>query len=328
MSPTQEPEKRSPASRLRRRAGAVPGASGARPARSRKRKAALLALACLVGSVVVSFAHDPGLTVSALFAIAVFLVMMTVLVSVHEFSHLLAAKALGVEVLEFGIGFPPRLLSKTAHGMKWSLCALPAGAFVALKGEHSPAGHGSFATARAWRKVLILVAGPLSNIVLAFAMLFGMAMYYSWSQNLNFSAAQDAQFASAVMSSIWDQSVAAILAFFPHAASAPMSMPIAGMPGLIMVTSANISAGWDMVVILAAILSFSLGVTNLLPISVLDGGRALATIIKGVSGRFYPARVAKRANLAYTVALFGLVALVQGIDLVRVVTGNFPGMGK
>ena len=124
------------------------------------------------------------------------------------------------------------------------------------------------------------------------------------------------------------QTIAAVVGFFPHATTAPMDMPVAGMPGLALLTGRMLASGWDTVVIYGAILSFSLGVINLLPISILDGGQAVAAIVKGMTGRFYPARIAHHANLAQTCALVLFIVVVQGVDLIRVVTGNFPGLTK
>lgn len=93
------------------------------------------------------------------------LILFVLLVVVHEFGHFIVAKRSGVEVEEFGIGFPPRakLLTKK-NGTEYTLNWLPIGGFVKLKGEHDAATEkGSFGAARFSQKVKIIAAGVLMN---------------------------------------------------------------------------------------------------------------------------------------------------------------------
>src|SRR6476661_953354 len=83
------------------------------------------------------------------------------LVVVHEWGHFIAAKRNGVEVLEFGIGFPPRIFKhKTKGGWIFSINLLPLGGFVRLKGEHdTDVEPGSFGGASLGAKTKIMAAG-------------------------------------------------------------------------------------------------------------------------------------------------------------------------
>ena len=86
------------------------------------------------------------------------LVLFVLLVVVHEFGHMIMAKKSGVEVEEFGIGFPPRakLLTKK-DGTEYTLNWLPLGGFVKLKGEYDSAtGKGTFGAASFWNKTKII----------------------------------------------------------------------------------------------------------------------------------------------------------------------------
>ncbi|MDO8471555.1 MAG: site-2 protease family protein [bacterium] len=105
--------------------------------------------------------------------IIVFLLVLGVLVFVHELGHFMAAKALGIGVQEFGIGFPPRLFSKTRRGTVYSLNWLPFGGFVKLKGMDTVSNdHDSYQQARVWKRLLTVAAGVIMNVVLAFVILF------------------------------------------------------------------------------------------------------------------------------------------------------------
>lgn len=92
------------------------------------------------------------------------------LVLIHEWGHFKAARKNGVEVEEFGLGFPPRakILTKK-NGTIYSLNWLPLGGFVKLKGEHdADTGKGSYGAATTKAKVLIMLAGVGMNLIVAY----------------------------------------------------------------------------------------------------------------------------------------------------------------
>lgn len=100
------------------------------------------------------------------------------LVVIHEFGHFLAARRNGVEVEEFGVGFPPRAWAKkTKKGFLFSFNWLPIGGFVRLKGENDSAKEkGSFGAASFKVKTKIMLAGVAMNLVVAFALLTAVAL--------------------------------------------------------------------------------------------------------------------------------------------------------
>ncbi len=98
-----------------------------------------------------------------------FFVVLGFLIFVHELGHYLAARFSRVRVLEFGIGYPPRLARLFSfQGTDFTLNWIPYGGFARLKGmdDHDPAPD-SFSAAVAWRKLLILVAGAAMNLLVA-----------------------------------------------------------------------------------------------------------------------------------------------------------------
>lgn len=101
------------------------------------------------------------------------LLLFVGLVVIHEFGHFIAARRNGVDVEEFGIGFPPRAWGKqTKGGFLFSLNWLPIGGFVKLKGEHdSDTEKGSFGAASTSAKVKIMLAGVGMNLLAAFVLL-------------------------------------------------------------------------------------------------------------------------------------------------------------
>ncbi|HXH26798.1 MAG TPA: M50 family metallopeptidase [Candidatus Acidoferrum sp.] len=91
------------------------------------------------------------------------------LIVLHEAGHAYAARRNGVELEEFGIGFPPKFWSKRLkNGTLFSLNILPIGGFVRMKGEHDSAtGKGTYGGATLWAKVQILLAGVVVNWLVA-----------------------------------------------------------------------------------------------------------------------------------------------------------------
>lgn len=95
------------------------------------------------------------------------------LVVLHELGHFIIAKRNGVEVEEFGIGFPPRakVIGKK-DGTVYTLNWLPLGGFVKLKGEHdADTEPGTFGAASLTAKIKIMVAGVVVNAATAFVLL-------------------------------------------------------------------------------------------------------------------------------------------------------------
>jgi len=106
--------------------------------------------------------------------IIAFLGVIAVLILVHELGHLITAKASGVRVDEFGLGFPPRLLSIRRGGTRYSLNAIPLGGFVKMAGEEDPKVPRSLASKGTGTRLLVLSAGSLMNALLPL-LLFSIA---------------------------------------------------------------------------------------------------------------------------------------------------------
>ena len=101
-----------------------------------------------------------------------FIIVLSVLVFVHEFCHFYAAKKLGATVEEFGFGFPPRAIGIKRRGTIYSINWLPIGGFVRIKGENGDDdSQGSFTSLAVWKRAIILSAGVIMNLLLAWFIL-------------------------------------------------------------------------------------------------------------------------------------------------------------
>ena len=106
-----------------------------------------------------------------------FLAVLAVVVVVHEFGHFATAKAFGIQVNEFGFGFPPKLLGFRKGETVYTINLIPLGGFVKLEGENDPTKPRSLASKGAGTRFLVLVAGPFMNAVLAVVLLAGLFMF-------------------------------------------------------------------------------------------------------------------------------------------------------
>jgi regulator of sigma E protease len=113
---------------------------------------------------------------------AAFLVLIGLMVVVHEFGHFAVAKLCGVRVEAFSIGFGPRLFGIKYGDTDYKVCLLPVGGFVKMTGENPSEEQpvddpAAFSSHPRWQRMLIGVAGPASNFILAFVL---MVMYFGW----------------------------------------------------------------------------------------------------------------------------------------------------
>lgn len=111
---------------------------------------------------------------SLLITLAAFAVTLGVLIVVHEYGHYLAARACGVKVLRFSVGFGNPIFSKRfkPDGTEWAVAAFPLGGYVKMlderEGEVAPAELPfAFNRQPVWQRMFIVVAGPAANFLLA-----------------------------------------------------------------------------------------------------------------------------------------------------------------
>ncbi|MFA7050417.1 MAG: RIP metalloprotease RseP [Patescibacteria group bacterium] len=123
--------------------------------------------------------------------IIVFLAVLSILVLFHEFGHFYSAKKLGIKVDEFGLGFPPRIFGfykdknnkwkikwgrgkvNDCPGVVYSINAIPIGGFVKIKGEdgENRQDKDSFSSQKVWKRLVVVSAGVLMNIFLAWILI-------------------------------------------------------------------------------------------------------------------------------------------------------------
>ena len=119
-----------------------------------------------------------------LFYLAAFAIVLGVLIVVHEFGHYLVARSVGVKVLRFSVGFGRSVWSRRLgrDGTEWAIGIFPLGGYVKMLDEREGVVaaaelHRSFNRQNVWRRIAIVAAGPLANLLLAVLIYWGLFSY-------------------------------------------------------------------------------------------------------------------------------------------------------
>ncbi len=227
------------------------------------------------------------------------IILLGFLVIIHETGHYLVAKACKIKVNEFAIGFGPKVFSKKGKETIYELRLIPLGGFVSLEGEDEESDKkGSFSNASIPKRILVVAAGALVNI------LFGLLAYfclifirYLIVVNNNFLEAIQYSFLASteLIQNMW---LSIVELFSGNVGLKDMVGPI-GISDMVSKTS-----GLTEFIYLLSIISVSLGITNLLPIIPLDGGKIVLLIIEWIRKK------PLNKNLEIKIQSIGFLALI------------------
>jgi regulator of sigma E protease len=117
------------------------------------------------------------------------LIVLGIMVLVHEFGHFAVAKLCGIRVEVFSIGFGKRLFGFRRGDTEYQVSAIPLGGYVKMSGEMNlptdgpaqdiPNDPGNFNNHPRWQRILVALAGPIANFILAFALMTGVSMLHN-----------------------------------------------------------------------------------------------------------------------------------------------------
>jgi regulator of sigma E protease len=119
------------------------------------------------------------------------LIVLGIMVLVHEFGHFAVAKLCGIRVEVFSIGFGKRLFGFRRGDTEYQLAAIPLGGYVKMSGEMgfsgneltpgsvAPTDPGDFNAHPRWQRMLVAVAGPVANFLLALGLMTGVSMLHN-----------------------------------------------------------------------------------------------------------------------------------------------------
>lgn len=115
------------------------------------------------------------MNLSTLFNILIAILSFGVIIFIHELGHFIAAKKSGVRVNEFAIGMGPTVWKRTKGETQYALHLFPIGGFVSMEGEDEDSeDDNSFQKKPCWKRIIIVAAGAVMNIILGFVLLIIM----------------------------------------------------------------------------------------------------------------------------------------------------------
>ena len=225
--------------------------------------------------------------------------LLAFLILIHELGHFLVAKKCKVKVKEFSIGFGKELWSKQGKETKYTIRLIPLGGYNNLLGEEEQVDEeGSFSNSPIWKRMAIVVAGAAVNII------FGLVVFFILACIVNKSILAGFIVTGRYIVLIGESLVSL---FTGNAGVSSVVGPV-GISEMVVQTN-----GIMEFVYLLAVISISLGITNLLPIPGLDGGKFLFLIIEAIR---------KKKMKQTTEAIITSLGLLILLAIAFVVTSN------
>src|SRR6202048_3038594 len=109
-------------------------------------------------------------------------IVLGIMVLVHEFGHFAVAKLCGIRVEVFSIGFGKRLFGIRRGDTDYRISLLPLGGYVKMSGDNpgeAPTDPGEFNAHPRWQRILVALAGPFANFILALGLMTGVSMLHN-----------------------------------------------------------------------------------------------------------------------------------------------------
>ena len=238
------------------------------------------------------------------------------LIIIHEGGHFLVARLCKVKVNEFAIGFGKVIWQKQGKETKYTLRLIPLGGFCNMEGENEASdAEGSFSKASVWKRMAIVFAGATVNIS------FGILVYFILVSTVLIQfedPARDtilnrfhygAQYTGTFILSIFES----IKTLFTGGLATDQMVGIVGISEVVVQTTGVINY-----IYLLAVISVSLGVTNLLPIPALDGGKILILLIEVIRRKPMKVETEAKIQLIGFSILFALFIFVTYNDILRI----------
>ena len=245
------------------------------------------------------------------------------LIGIHETGHFLIAKLCKVRVNEFAIGFGPVIWKKQGKETKYELRLIPLGGFVNMEGEAEQSEkEGSFTKASIPRRIAIVAAGALVNIIFAIIVYFILAMTIrgnltnavvgnrvldadNFGNRLYFASYNTKEFMLSIAESVKQL-------FTGKVSSAELVGPV-GISEVVAKTN-----GFREFIYIWAAISISLGVTNLLPFPPLDGGKIVLILLEAIRRKPLKQETEIKIQLAGFAVLMAVSIVVTYHDIIRI----------
>ena len=243
---------------------------------------------------------DLLLEVKAMSYVAVAIVI-GLLIAIHEYGHLLAAKLCGIPVRRFSIGFGPKLFEvKLAETSYW-FSLIPLGGYVLPALDHT-----DFQRLPTYKRITFALGGPIANLAGAFVGLFVIGL-----SQFSLGPIQAVSFAATQLMKGLQQQLYGLSTLFVDFGQ------LSGIVGIVAVGGTQFGSTFADLLTFSVLINISLAVLNLLPLPPLDGGRILFCVLEKI---YRPiARIEAPVTLVGWALLMVLMVCVTVQDVGRIV---------
>lgn len=253
--------------------------------------------------------------ISTLLAIIKIVFLLGFLIGIHETGHFLIAKLCKVKVNEFSIGFGPVIWRKETKETKYALRLIPLGGFVRMEGEEERSDNeGSFSKASVPRRIAIVAAGAIVNIIFALIIYFILsAVIISQNAKIASNFQNTVKLAGSSTAKFATETIEGVKNLFTGKITKDQLIGPVGISEVVAKTN-----GFAEFTYILAVISISLGVTNLIPFPPLDGGKILLLIIEAIRRKPLKEDTEIKIQLLGFAILIGLSIFVTFNDIVRI----------
>ena len=218
------------------------------------------------------------------------IIILGFLVLIHETGHFIVARLCKIKVNEFSIGFGPLIWKKETEKTRYAIRLIPLGGYVSMLGEEERSDEeGSFSKASIPKRIAIVAAGGLVNILFAIILYVILVTVITGNFITGLTSSGD------IINAMWES----IKLIFTGGVTADNLVGPIGISEIVAQTTGLIDFFYIM-----AIISLSLGATNLLPFPPLDGGKILIYIIEAIR------RKPLKENFELQIQMIGFIALI------------------
>ena len=250
-----------------------------------------------------------------------------VLVIIHEYGHFITAKAFGINVAEFSVGFGPALVQKEKNGTLISLRGIPFGGYCAMGEDDGETDDPhAFQNQKVWKRFLVLFAGSFMNFVLGFLIILVLVLVWNWGQaGLGRMLAHSFNLCGDLIKMTWESLAMLVNG---EAGVQDLSGPV-GIVDIMAQSASSAPTVADAVsnfAYLGAFIAVNIAVMNLLPIPALDGDRIflmlVTWVIESITHKKLDPKYEAYIHTGGMLLLLLLMFYVMFHDIVRVFFGG------